>query len=168
MQAVYLLTDIFMKKWIKFKFKNNLWLYFAVLVVILGLFSLLAIVDGEIFIGVSFIAVACVAFVGAWFGNHYGIKVTENNYTLVCNATIKKIAKKDLVSLNVYFIKTEYRYEIYAEAMLDGGETFEFYWLDLHSTKGGKLKLGVTDENLQNLITQLEELEKVYVQVITD
>ena len=155
-----------MNKWIKFKFKNKLWLYLIILGASLGGLAILAIKNGEAFIGVGLIAILLIASIGAWFGNHYGIRVTDEYYILVCNATIKRIAIKDLTSLIVNFVKGENNYMVYAVAYLTDGRKFDFVWSDVYCIKGGKLKIGITDDNLEELISKLSELEKVHLKVI--
>ena len=155
-----------MKKWIKFKFKNKLWLYVVALWVLVGFLSYLMIKDGENWLAIALLALTAVASSGGWFGYHYGIRITDKNYLIICSSRIKKFDREQVTAINFYFLKEGKNYVVCAEVIIKDQPIEEFVWTDVHSVKGRKLLLDVTEENAKEIATTLSQHEKIHVKFI--
>ena len=155
-----------MKKWIKFKFKNKLWLYVVALWILVGFLSYLMIKDGENWIAAILLALTAVASSGGWFGYHYGIRITDKNYLIICSSRIKKFDREQVTAINFYFLKENKNYVVCAEVIIKDHPAEEFVWTGVHSVKGGSLLLDVTEENAKEIATTLSQHEKIHVKFI--
>lgn len=156
-----------MKKWIKFKFKNNLWIYLAVIWVLLGLFSVVFIIDGELWLAILNFCIAIIATLGSWFGTHYGLKITDDYYILISNAKIERFEKNKVNKIRFLFAKlSDGRYSVHATAYSKDREPVELIWTDVHAVKGGELSLALDDDAVKRIQEELIKDEKIEVKTI--
>ena len=157
-----------MKKWIKFKFKDPLWLYAIIIWGACGLLIFLSIEENDYFISAIAITVGVISSVGLWFGNHYGIKISDKKYLIICNTKIGSFSKDEVSQITFYFVKNEEnKYDVLAKVFLLKKPPKEFAWHNVYSHRlGGTLKLNLKEGDLQKLTDTLSEDKKISVKVI--
>ena len=155
-----------MSKWIKFKFKNNLLLYLALIWIAIAILSVLAIVAKESWIVALLVIVGLTATIGYWFGSHYGIKISDEHYLIICNTKIRKLKKTDISKIELTFIKVgDGLFNAHAKTIVNG-QTETFIWTEVHSIKGGTLTPEITASEVENFINELSQDKKFEVKII--
>ena len=155
-----------MKKWIRFKFKNLLWLYLVVLWVALAFFAFILLKDGETLVALATLLMGVIGSVGSFFGFFYGIRITDKNYLFICSQKIKIYKRESVKSITFYFIgKDDHRYDVIAKVFMQNSAPIDFVWTDLYTKNGGALNLDVKDSNLNKIIKDLKSDEKISVEI---
>ncbi|MBQ7373649.1 MAG: hypothetical protein IJW64_03710 [Clostridia bacterium] len=157
-----------MKKWIKFKFKDPLWLYALIIWGACGLLFFLTVKESEYFLSAIAIIIGAIASVGLWFGNHYGIRISGEKYLIICNTKIGSFSKDEVSQITFYFVKNEEnKYDVLAKVFCLKKPPKEFVWHNVYSHRfGGTLNLNVKKGDLQELTENLCEDKKITVKVI--
>ena len=155
-------------KWINFKFKDPLWLYGLIIWSACGFLIFRAIKENEFLLSAIAIVVGAIASIGLWFGNHYGIKISNEKYLIICNTKIGSFNKDDVSQITFYFVKNDKnKYDVLAKVFLFKKPPKEFAWHNVYSHRlGGTLKLNVNKDNLHELTSRLCEDKKISVKVI--
>lgn len=155
-----------MKKWIRFKFKNLLWLYLVVLWVALAFFAFILLKDGETLVALATLLMGVIGSVGSVFGFFYGIRITDKNYLFICSQKIKIYKKASVSHITFYFIgKDDHHYDVIAKVFIKDLSPIDFVWTDLYTKQGGKLSLNVKDSDLNKIIKDLKSDEKISVEI---
>ena len=155
-----------MNKWIKFKFKNNLLLYLVLIWIAVSVLSVLAIVAKEGWIVALLVIVGLTATVGYWFGSHYGIKISDEHYLIICNTKIRKFKKTDISKIELTFIKVDGGlFNAHAKTFAND-QTETFIWSEVYSIKGGTLTPEINASEVENFINELSQDKKFEVKII--
>ena len=156
-----------MKKWIKFKFKNLLWLYGIILVAVIGLLTFLMIKESDpLFLVIGGILIT-VVFVGVWFAYHYGIRITEKGYLIICNQKMKFFKREEVSCINFYFSKkSDGKCDVIAKVIVIGKSPIEFVWVDFYAKGFNKLKFNVKQSDVEDIIQKLTTDEKITAKFI--
>ncbi len=123
-----------MKKWVKFKFKNPLWLYLTTCWCAVGFLAYLTIKQKDFLLFACLIAVGLVATLGFWFGKHYGIKFSDERYLLICNGGIGYYKKETVEKIVFVFTPVcENYFNVSAKVLLTTETIREFKWQDVYA-----------------------------------
>ena len=156
-----------MKKWIKFKFKNLIWLYGIFLFAVFGLLIFLMIRDGEPHFAIGIGAIGLVVLTGVWFAYHYGIRISEKGYLIICNQRIKFFKREQVSNICFYFSdKGNGTYDVVAKVITIDQHPFEFVWIDFYAKGFRKLKFNVKQNEIEDIITELSSDEKIKAKII--
>ena len=116
------------------------------------------------------ILVGAISSVGLWFGNHYGIRISDKKYLIICNTKIGFFNKDEVSQITFYFVlNEENHYDVLAKVFFLKKQPKEFAWHNVYSHRlGGTLKLNVKQDDLQQLTDKLCEDEKISVKVVKE
>ncbi len=156
-----------MKKWVKFKFKSLIWLYGIILLAVLGLMIFLMVKEGEPLFAIGGVAIIAIVFTGVWFSYHYGIRISQKGYLIICNRSIKFFKREEVSGICFYFLdKGDDTYDVAAKVIIIGKAPSEFVWTDFYSNRGGKLKFNVNKIQIDSIISDLTTDEKISAKII--
>ena len=156
-----------MKKWVNFKFKNLIWLYGLILFAVVTLLIFFMIKEGEPLFAIAGFSIIIVVFAGIWFSYHYGIRISEKGYLIICNRSIKFFKREKVSSICFYFVdKGDDTYDVVAKVIIKNKSPYEFVWTDFYTHRGGKLKFNVKQSEIDELIQNLTADEKINAKII--
>ena len=156
-----------MKKWVKFKFKNLFWLYGIILLAVLSLLIFLMVKEGEPLFVIAGGAILAIVFAGVWFAYHYGIRITEKGYLIICNQKMKFFKREEVSCINFYFSKkSDGKCDVIAKVIVIDKSPVEFVWTDFYAKGFSKVKFNVKQSELEEIIAKLSTDEKINAKII--